>query len=823
MRPPAPPPAIVSRPQPLQLQLPPPPTGLHDRDVVLVDRSRFMHFRLIQRRRNPFRTSSGQNRAHSGNPGGGTNPVRVPGQATRFGDYWFAFLSTKSAPACGEEPRATCDSPPAVPAAEPQSLEPVRGQTPIPWGPHTARVLWAIHSLVMNTAYSVVQIPDVWLADRVWGCDKAKPRHWRGELAKILNGLMRLHVGDAPKGKMPLFSSRTRLISGVADSSKQPTGDPCSAACPAGGGPRHHHFLVQIGQGFLGVLEQFAPQDAAGPRQYEFKARGKPDAGPSLREFAKRGDIRTVYLPARLGDPAACAQLPRLGDGLLQTLVRETTRPPRKQNRRRTPVGTPNGDQVRSFNGRSLVRCPLLKQDACYTGFNGNGRRRGLGYKLTTWMERAGFEREGPIPFLDALSGLAAMLDLTVVGLGGGRQEWYSLTEMQALARTVDGRQTLNRIHVRIYTEDDHWRRWAKTFGWPEVTSRSASPSAQAPRPLASLVRELHIKPAEMAAALGVDPSFLSKVLRGVKSAPKRLMASITKHLEKAARSKVPAVKRCPGVNSSESPAQTALAYRKLDWAVIPMIAGTKRAYVQWKAYQERLPTEEEVRQWWTEHPKAGIGLVLGPHSGIFVIDVDGPEAHEALINSLGKEPPAPKALSGSRKPSRYHLFFRHPPVPTSAKATPWHDKLEFRGHRGLVVLPPSLHSSGHTYAWAPGQSLADVPLPPVPQAILAALQAPRAQARPQAPRAAAVTTDLPELKASPSTRDFLAGKHADGERWNERLFKAACDLKARGTPQEQAIDLLIEGAQPRTKEDHQQALRTIASAYSQDRQAARH
>jgi hypothetical protein len=55
----------------------------------------------------------------------------------------------------------------------------------------------------------------------------------------------------------------------------------------------------------------------------------------------------------------------------------------------------------------------------------------------------------------------------------------------------------------------------------------------------------------------------------------------------------------------------------------------------------------------------------------MFASDVDGTEAHQELIHRLGGEPLAPKSLSGSRQPDRYHLFFRHPAVATKAKATP--------------------------------------------------------------------------------------------------------------------------------------------------------
>ena len=89
----------------------------------------------------------------------------------------------------------------------------------------------------------------------------------------------------------------------------------------------------------------------------------------------------------------------------------------------------------------------------------------------------------------------------------------------------------------------------------------------------------------------------------------------------------------------------------------------------------------------------------------------------------LDCKPVAPNALSGSRAPNRYHLFFHHPDLPTKGKATPWHSKLEFRGHGGIIIIPPSMHKSGKRYAWAPGQSPEEMGMPQVPRKVLEALK----------------------------------------------------------------------------------------------------
>jgi Bifunctional DNA primase/polymerase, N-terminal/Primase C terminal 2 (PriCT-2) len=169
----------------------------------------------------------------------------------------------------------------------------------------------------------------------------------------------------------------------------------------------------------------------------------------------------------------------------------------------------------------------------------------------------------------------------------------------------------------------------------------------------------------------------------------------------------------------------SALDYARRGFSVVPQAAGAKMPCVKWKPYQDVAPVEGQLQHWFRGiFPDAGIALVLGPAFGLFVVDSDGEEAHQALVAHLGSVPLAPTVLSGSGKPFRYHMYFKHPDVPTRATFRPWHPTLEFRGYRGIVVAPPSMHKSGNRYRWAEGKSLDDLPLPELPAPILEALKA---------------------------------------------------------------------------------------------------
>ena len=166
-----------------------------------------------------------------------------------------------------------------------------------------------------------------------------------------------------------------------------------------------------------------------------------------------------------------------------------------------------------------------------------------------------------------------------------------------------------------------------------------------------------------------------------------------------------------------------AAAYRLKGWSVVPQLPGEKKPCIRWKPYQTRLPTVAEMQAWWDRWPDAGIAVVLGPISNLLAVDVDGEDAHRALVQRLGRVPQTARSISGSGKPHRYHLFFSHPGATTNAKYCPWHPNLEFRGHGGIVVLPPSRHKSGGHYRWGDGASVFEIAPARVPAGIFRELR----------------------------------------------------------------------------------------------------
>jgi KaiC/GvpD/RAD55 family RecA-like ATPase len=135
-----------------------------------------------------------------------------------------------------------------------------------------------------------------------------------------------------------------------------------------------------------------------------------------------------------------------------------------------------------------------------------------------------------------------------------------------------------------------------------------------------------------------------------------------------------------------------ALEYREAGLHPIPIHPRSKRpAIASWKQYQDTMPTVDEIEAWWTVMPDANIALILG--RGMFAVDVDGPEGEQALT-AAGID------LSGhprSKTSKGYHVFLAGQEIPNRVNMLP---KVDIRGEGGYVVVAPSVHESGHVYAW---------------------------------------------------------------------------------------------------------------------------
>jgi len=133
------------------------------------------------------------------------------------------------------------------------------------------------------------------------------------------------------------------------------------------------------------------------------------------------------------------------------------------------------------------------------------------------------------------------------------------------------------------------------------------------------------------------------------------------------------------------------------------LIKQCKEPVLAWKEYQNRLPTEEEVTQWFTNDPDANIGIITGKVSNLVVFDLDS-EGASQYAEEQGGFPLTVMAKTGKGN----HAYMRHPGFIIKNSVNKKLD-IDIRADGGYVVAPPSLHGSGHHYQWEEGQSITEL------------------------------------------------------------------------------------------------------------------
>lgn len=434
--------------------------------------------------------------------------------------------------------------------------------------------------------------------------------------------------------------------------------------------------------------------------------------------------------------------------------------------------------------------------------------------------------------FLKRLAAARDPLGLIVVGVDRESQ-FYDLDALSAGTAAL-----WDKVAVRIYSEKDYRRRWAAVLRWRPLDSANVDGKGQRPEfetdreILRQRVLEAGLR--TIARDTHTAASHLSTYLKHGRGLSIHAVAKVRQQVMDCQNLGGPAAFAL--FSGCKTLAEFAVAYRKLGWCVIPLVPGTRASYLKhWKPFQIALPTIRQVSKWWKMWPDASIGIVLGPISGLLVIDSDSKDANNLLLKLLGDVlKHCPKAASGSRGPGKYHYYFKHPALATRASNKSLHQQLEIRGTNGLIVAPPSVHKTGkNTYAWIKGQAIWRVPLMETPAVILEALQASRKRIP------IAVRLPVPTIKGSGGfsetfssfnsqrvpgdVAEFIRGEHAhtNNHDWNDRLFRCARWCRDHHVPQDLAEDILVKEADPTDSAEKDKVLNTIRSAYSHPPSAA--
>ena len=161
-----------------------------------------------------------------------------------------------------------------------------------------------------------------------------------------------------------------------------------------------------------------------------------------------------------------------------------------------------------------------------------------------------------------------------------------------------------------------------------------------------------------------------------------------------------------------------ALAYAQvLGWPVHPL---RPRAKVALSSHGHRDATTdvERIDRWWRAWPDANVGIACDERSGLLVLDVDprngGDVNLDALVERHGPLPETPEALTGG---GGRHFVFRRPVAPTFRSRLCSGVDVKANGY---IVVPPSVHESGRSYAWEASSRPDEIPLADLPPWALA-------------------------------------------------------------------------------------------------------
>jgi hypothetical protein len=415
--------------------------------------------------------------------------------------------------------------------------------------------IWGLlHSEIIHQRRSVVHLPDVLLAQVVWGGRRSWPPNWRRTVRAWLYKVVAWDVLRDPA---------------VPEEQAFAVDPACPAHCPLHGRAdvRHQHFVVTVprrcgpsfpgalaidyGASFLGALELFR-YERNGDSLFDFSA--VRDDDPDYREeiekevanLKKRGWICAIYLPALVFGSSRRTGLTPEDRKLLLALPRELTRS--KTSDREDKAHVLVGGRPDITGHCRLAVCPFLEAGVRYVAFNGNAgyRRRhlrGRGYHLLGrtgrgWLRRAGVavpdearaRWKAVRAFLTVLRKMSGPFGLVAAGWHPGRREWRSLDDLLTLTKTPAGRRWLTGCFLRVYARDDYLARWRQYLasrmglshipgggdeGEPTPPSAGAAEAVRSAEDLACWMRRRGLTDQQLAAWLGVSRRWVTEQRSG--------------------------------------------------------------------------------------------------------------------------------------------------------------------------------------------------------------------------------------------------------------------------------------------------------------------
>ena len=214
---------------------------------------------------------------------------------------------------------------------------------------------------------------------------------------------------------------------------------------------------------------------------------------------------------------------------------------------------------------------------------------------------------------------------------------------------------------------------------------------------------------------------------------------------------------------------QAALSYAQKGWKVFPVTPNQKRPLTALapQGYKNATFDLAIIEQWWTEHPKANIGLNLEA-SGLVCVDVDSYKEN-CIFDTYMQTHDLPETLQQRSARGGTHYIFRSPP--DSEYPGILGEGVDVK-HKGYILLEPSTFEAG-AYSWINEITPVDAP-----DWLLTAKSDSLKEEHPKTSIASQVFA--PRTSLDPSR---LKAEASQGINWHSNVLRLVGHMIAKGKP----------------------------------------
>ena len=164
---------------------------------------------------------------------------------------------------------------------------------------------------------------------------------------------------------------------------------------------------------------------------------------------------------------------------------------------------------------------------------------------------------------------------------------------------------------------------------------------------------------------------------------------------------------------------EAAIKYARMGWQVFPCHPTGHQPLVA-RGFYAASTDEQQIREWWSYHLNAAIGLRTGETSGVFAVDIDPRNGGDISLENMEDEhSKLPNTVESQTGGGGRHLLFRWPDRPVSCSTGKIAPGIDIKGDGGYIILPPSDHKSGRQYCWLFGQGPGECKIADAPEWLL--------------------------------------------------------------------------------------------------------